>query len=850
MKIKSNNAPLWNRLKLPVIILAALAFAGLGTPAQAQITYTPVFTNVWVVPASTYPTLPADQNSNVRGIAISPLTTNVLYSGTTGGTNGTVNHVSTISFESGSNYLAQLSSTNVGGGIVTLMNVRVSDDGSVYACNRRDGGVNNFTIYRWPSETDTAANPVKIVDAPFTMRLGDHMDVRGGGINTEIVVVGSSGSGANVSTNFVIFRPIDATLTSFTNFSIPIPGNSASAIVSTHGVTFEGTNNVVWVRDAGTGGRRIVYNPATYTATCNRTNTFEDTTTRGLKYYTDTNGVELLACLRFNGTSNTAQQARVYRIPTTPTGALVSVLSSNFPVNPGTNVYWPSRNGNGLANIDAKNGYFVFGAPGYGITFFRVGFVTTAPPSGSTVAISASTVVETYPVTLTANASGSLPLTYQFYFTNSTTTNLLVSSTNNIFAIASVSATNVGSYYVIVTNLYGKATSSVVRLLTVLPKGFSNLATQTWTLAPGSQPYLTGSGDTQRGIGYDPINQRLVLVSRAPTNGVHLLNAATGADEGEMDIAFMLGLTPIPGIFPLNMCGVADDGAVYAANLLASDAGGPDYFAIYRWAGATTSDVMTGAYGGNPLSGQGLLGRIGDTMAVRGAGTSTEIICTFRNTNCVAIFTTGDGLNFNFNLVTVTNLPIFAGGSAAGLGVSWGVGNTFWVKTSGGNLRQVSYDLGTGIGEVIASNLLPDPEAALAVDNGNAYAAIIGFGVSPRNLAIYDISNPTGVTLNSLVDRELFATSNPNVNGTGSVAIDGAGGRVFALDSNNGIMAASYAGRLSIAQDGADKIITWPTSASILQATTNLALPFADVPAATSPHTNTTDDVKFFRLRK
>jgi hypothetical protein len=35
-----------------------------------------------------------------------------------------------------------------------------------------------------------------------------------------------------------------------------------------------------------------------------------------------------------------------------------------------------------------------------------------------------------------------------------------------------------------------------------------------------------------------------------------------------------------------------------------------------------------------------------------------------------------------------------------------------------------------------------------------------------------------------------------------------------------------------------------------LQSTTNLTVPFADVVGATSPYTNSTDEVKFFRLKK
>ena len=82
-----NTHSLGNYLKRPTRLLAALALAsGLGTVTQAQITYTPTFTYVWTVNAGNYTDLPANAGNNVRGAAINPVTTNVLYASSTGGT--------------------------------------------------------------------------------------------------------------------------------------------------------------------------------------------------------------------------------------------------------------------------------------------------------------------------------------------------------------------------------------------------------------------------------------------------------------------------------------------------------------------------------------------------------------------------------------------------------------------------------------------------------------------------------------------------------------------------------------------------------------------------------------------
>jgi hypothetical protein len=208
-------------------------------------------------------------------------------------------------------------------------------------------------------------------------------------------------------------------------------------------------------------------------------------------------------------------------------------------------------------------------------------------------------------------------------------------------------------------------------------------------------------------------------------------------------------------------------------------------------------------------------------------------------------------VNFNFNLIAITNLPADAQANGfAGLGLAFGPGNTFWAKSSGFNLRHVSYDVANGVGGVIDSYPLPVSETVIGVDNTNGYVAEIGIGESPQNLAIYDLFAPGGPSLDSLVDREFYPVSNANANGTGAVAVDVPGGRIFALDSNSGIIALSYAGKLSIAAGSHEQIVTWPTTAAMLQSSTNVAGPYTTVLGATSPYTNTTDSVKFFRLSK
>ncbi len=839
MKKNQNNSPLTQpgtgRLAHWPLLLGALALL-LATRASAQV---PVFSNVWNVVAGAFAGLPANAANNCRGIAINPFTTNVLYASSTGGTNAGASHVGTLDFNNGSNYLANLNGTGFGGGTVATAGIRVSDDGYVYACNVSGAPASTFKIWRWPTDTDVVSVPTVVYNSgtgtSFQWRLGDYIDLRGSGSNTEIVVVGP-GNSANITTNFVIFRPTDNTATVFTNFSITIPGSSATVNLCGAGVAFEGTNNVIWIRRAGSQEtRRISYNPVTLIATCDRTNTVDQSACQGLKYVS-ANGVNMLATLQAASGLGSIQRARVFTIPTSPTAPLASVLSSNLPV------VSTSNNGNGLGNVDVQKGYLAFGAPGHGISLFKLDFITNSllivtDPSKSETFIDGLTTN-----TLTVAVSGSTPLRYQWYFN----TNTPVGSNTNFLTLSPVQLANAGTYSVVVTNAFGAVTTGVTTV-TVLAKGFSNLATQLWTLAPGSRDYLS-TGDTQRGTAYDPIYQRLVLVSRSPTNGVHLLDAATGADLGDMDLTAILpgGIAyPPAGTFALNMCGVADDGAVYVGNLITS--GNADTFFLYRWDGATNTASMAVAYLGNPLAGAGSIGRIGDTMAVRGAGTNTEILCSFRTSTNVAVFTTTDGLNFNVTPIAVTNLPADAQANGfAGLGIAFGSGNTFWAKSSGFNLRQVAYDVASGTAGVINTYAgLPGAEAPMAVDNANAYIALVAFGENPQNLPLYDLTAPS---LSTLLDRELFGANNANANGTGSAAFDIAGGRLFALDSNNGLIALTYAPRLYITPVIQGGIVTW-TGPGTLQAASLVTGPYVDV-VTSSPYTNTAASQIYFRVRR
>jgi hypothetical protein len=307
-----------------------------------------------------------------------------------------------------------------------------------------------------------------------------------------------------------------------------------------------------------------------------------------------------------------------------------------------------------------------------------------------------------------------------------------------------------------------------------------------WTLAPGDRSYLpaaTGTpltGDNnQRGMGYNPLTGHILLTDRTGGTFVHILSAATGADLGTMNTTGITG-----GTFNLNLLRVANDGAIYAANLTTDSASAsPGPIKIYRWANesATPTVVYTGDPSANDASATNR--RFGDALDVRGSGTSTQLLLSSRAGQVVAVFTTANGTDF-----TPTKITTDVTAGDLGLGVEFGVGDTLWGTATGRPVREVSFNLGSGTGTTIrtlSSTEVPTSVGPLGFDPSSQLAAGINLLTSPAKdtLVLYDTTaNPA-----TLQDTKTYPQDVANGNGVGSVEFGG--GNLYALDVNNGIMA-------------------------------------------------------------
>lgn len=162
------------------------------------------------------------------------------------------------------------------------------------------------------------------------------------------------------------------------------------------------------------------------------------------------------------------------------------------------------------------------------------------------------------------------------------------------------------------------------------------------SIRPGERSYLTSEGTNrfQRGLAYNPTTGHLLVVNRSPIGAetINILDGATGGDLGALDLSSLtLGGNPS---FVINLIGVAEDGAIYVGNL--SSANSPPEYRLYRWANEAAPQTLV--FFGDPSNGDPNTSnrRWGDTLAMHGAGTGTQVLIASRGT-LVAILRPTDG---------------------------------------------------------------------------------------------------------------------------------------------------------------------------------------------------------------
>lgn len=693
--------------------------------------------------------------NNERGIGYNPVTKHVLVVSRQGGLSVRILDAETgndITVEGDPSTAKVLDVTGVSGGTFAASMIGVTDDGVIYAANLTTAsGTTPFKVYRWANE-DSAPTVAYQGDpgegVANAVRFGDTFFVRGSGASAQLM------AGARATAHVAIFTTTDGE--NFTSKLIAGAGGGSGSL----GVAF-GAGNTGWSAIAATA-RHFTFDLAAGTSTLIESITLPASTA---PIGTDPTGKYLGAL-----STTTPPVARVYDVSA---GGAIVVGSQAF-VAPG------AANGNGIGGVDIGDNKAFFMAPNNGIVALKivpsVTPVTIQTPPGNI------SVIESGKVTLSVAAQGTPPLTFQWSHAGTN----IPGATASSYLITSATADHAGEYTVTVSNAAGPVTSAP-GTLTVIPIVRGPNMTLKWKINAGQRPWIAEDNNT-RGIAFNPATGHVLVVSRTPSLNIQVLDAQTGNPvmDGDVPRTLLVPNTIITGgTFTVNMIGVAGDGVIYGANLTTGTANGP--FKIYRWDNETAEPYPV--YAGDPSgSDRDADKRFGDSLDVRGSGDTTEILAASRNGNVVALIKP----NADINATTATGILVAdAPDGAFGLGVAFGEGNSFFGTSTSQPLRLVNYETPSGAAQTpgTVARTFTVQEVPMAVANisflpGANFLAGIAYE-NPDGVRLYKIN--AGEVAPDLIDQELYDLDAANGNGTGSV--DFGGNMLFALDTNNGILA-------------------------------------------------------------
>jgi hypothetical protein len=809
------KTPLVSRLLLVALIGA---FGSSVAPARAQY----VVSNIWSISTSEGRSYVTSASNNDRGLAYNPVTDHVYIVGRSNGLK-----VAVLNASDGSE-IKFLDITGVSVGTFALSLISVADDGVIYGANLTTASATTpFKIYRWENE-DAVPTVVYSGNPGGTQngRWGDCLDIRGNGQSTEILA--ADGATAPAVILAAVFKPIDDPITQFGVTTLTVTG--AGPLDLQKGLCF-GPTNSFWAKrfNVATSLRLFTYDLGTATATAFLTNTIAANVS-AICLHTNTSllvGVE---------TANAASPHNLRVYDATGSGSLPGVATIPFPTP-------YVGNGNAVGFVDIGNSNVFAIDSNNGVLAAKIIYVPQAQIAADPAS---NNVVQGGYTTLSADVTGVVPLFFQWNHNG----NPLTDETNRTLLLTNITPAQAGQYTLFVSNAFGTDLSGP-GTVTVEPTVLSSAMTLLWQLPPGSRPYINTDA-SQRGIAYNPATHHVLIVSRTGSNGIHVLNADTGAHLWSMNIdTNIILLPPAGGTFSLNLVETTSDGVVYAGNLTQTGD-----FRLYKWDNDSAEATPQLVWSGNPSRDSAVV-RWGDAIDLRGSSLNPQLVLSSRNSNYVSIIDLYD-VNLAAKVAHLETLPA----ELMGLGVAFGAdtpsgGFTVWGKFTGLALRQV---------ELV--ELDPNVLTATVLATVGGYPAMGPIGVQadsnllagisierPDNVRLFDITSANSGSIRN-IDTEFFPTDNANGNGTGNVAFGP--NRIYAVDSNNGVMAWSYsydrpacpAAALTITRTGPTEIqLSW-TGAHRLQSSTGLSdAPTWSAVSGTAPVTiQTQGETMFFRL--
>jgi hypothetical protein len=428
--------------------LCGLALFSVGATAQTVKTLNPLTTfgpslNGRIEPPVTdtnYP--PMDTGSNQRGMAIDPVTGNMVLVDTHtggGGGAGVQGNIFIVDGTYGTN-LAKLNINGIAGGNYADASVVVADDGAIYVCNQVSASASTpFMIYRWPSVT--SVDPPTIVFSNTIspgQRYGLSIDARGSGTNTQIIM-GSLNQSGSSGTNVVVFTTDDGT-----NLTAKVLGTDTSLPSVAQGIAF-GSGNTFWCKNTNSAPLRLMSfslsNSNATTIASFDTNALPISGTLGPIAVDNVN--HLLAAI--DVASSGSERVFLYDISDSNHPSLLDIKNFN-PNN--ANAFAP------FGYLDFNNGRLYAHVVNNGLAAFSVDDISTPAPTFVLQPPASKRLVSGQALTLAAVAVPGV--TYQWQKDGSNIAN----STNASLIINSVVSTNSGTYRVMAHNAGGDVPSS------------------------------------------------------------------------------------------------------------------------------------------------------------------------------------------------------------------------------------------------------------------------------------------------------------------------------------------------------------------------------------------------------
>jgi hypothetical protein len=756
-----------------------------------------------------------DTSFNQRGMAVDPVTGNLVYVDTHSGSGGSTNVQGAIYILQGTYGTNLLDSTGlnpftlatngINGGNYADAAAAVAADGVVYICNQVNSSTANpLTIYRWDSTAST--NPPTVAFSGTitpAQRYGTSIDIRGGGPNTQIII--GSMPNSTSGTNVVIFTTANGT-----NFTAHVLATDVTTANFNDGISF-GAGDTFWAKRIGSPLLLMSFNLGTASATTLKSYSNAIGSVNLGPIAVDTNN-NLLAAIEETGGTVTggAERVRLYSISDLTKDPQLLDVKDYAPNN---------QNGTApLGYLDFAGTRLYSQVANNGLRAFNIGsspisapIVITAPLALNRVAAGQtfSFVVQAYPL-----------VGYQ-WLSNGIS---ISGATNGTLTLASVTTNYSATYTCVVSNSAG--TSNLVSQLSVVNPADLYHLNFLWRVgADDGQPYMNFSGTAnvpnQRSIAYYAPSNQLFVVSRSSVTtsnyDVYVVNATNGNVLHKLNTnGVNLYVPPLAGAsgLALNAIAVSDDGSVYVCSETPDAAAATTHdnnslLRIYRWPDGGSNSQASLVFQGEP-TGQNATFRWGDNMTARGGGLSTRLLldCNTRNPAAtppnyryVAMLSPSDAFLTNFTSVWWNGTN---SGTAIGKSLEFdGANNAIWQKVKAGALVRTTFDPST----IITPGTSPQIDQATAAVYPNFNGSVYGVGLDlSRNLAagvftngaataadqlnLYDISDGNSPLL---LAQYSFPKVPRNQNGNFISQTFFSGNKLFSLDSQNGIMVFTVA---------------------------------------------------------